>query len=266
MKEDPAGGESASPSKTDTKKRNHVKDEPDAEGVVENQPSAKKAKARTKKEPKIKNGDANSDSENEDPNIKETKPRIKKESKIKNEDVETRSENDGPASKKTKAAIKKGQRTNGDLADEEFEQDAQPVRKGRKQAKKATPRDEAALHIKEESSDHDAVPPQKARAPRKAAMAKKIKDEDEDEDTKTDGLDPVFKLEPLSGNVKLEYRSELEAEASEDVPKLLKGRKKAPKKAVKGTAEKTRKGDKPKVRMIVPYLTGEQADDVDRRS
>ena len=264
MKEEAAGGESASPSKTDTKKRSHVKDEPDAEGVVENQPSAKKTKARTKKEPKIKNGDANSDSENEDPNIKETKPRIKKESKIKNEDVETRSENDGPASKKTKAAIKKGQRTNGDEADEEFEQDAQPVRKGRKQAKKATPRDEAALHIKEESSDHDAVPPQKARAPRKAAMAKKIKDEDED--TKTDGLDPAFKLEPLSGNVKLEYRSELEAEASEDVPKLLKGHKKAPKKAVKGTAEKTRKGDKPKVRMIVPYLTGEQADDVDRIS
>ena len=251
MKEEAAGEGSASPSKTDTKKRGHVKDDPDAEGVAENEPPAKKTKARTKKEPKIKNEDANGGSENEGSTIKkETKPRIKKESKIKEEDAETGSENEGPANKKIKTAIKKGKKTNDDEADEQFEQDAQPVKKGRKQAKKATPRHEAALHTEEEGSDHDALPPpiaKKARAPRKAAIAKKIKDED----TETDGLDPASELEAPSGKVKLEYTSDPEAEASKYAPKPQKGRKSASKKAAKGKAEKTRKEDKPKVRMTV---------------
>lgn len=79
-------------------------------------------------------------------------------------------------------------------------------------------------------------------------MAKKIKDED----TETDGLDPASELEAPPGKVKLEHTSDLEAEASKDAPKPQKGRKSASKKTAKGKAEKTRREDKPKVRMTVP--------------
>lgn len=259
MKEEAAEEGSASPSKTDTKKRGHVKDDPDAEGAAENEPPAKKTKARTKREPKIKNEDADGGSENEGPATNKSKSRTKKESKIKSEDAEIGSENEAPARKKTKAAIKKGEKANGDDGDGNFEQHAQSVKKDHKQAKKVKGGEEPALHIKDESSDLDALPAlvaKKTRAPRKAAMAKKIKDED----TETDGLDPASELETPLGNVKLEQTSEPEAEASEDAPRVQKGRKKASKKAADGPENKERV--KSKVRVLVAYFSGEQADHV----
>ena len=120
------------------------------------------------------------------------------------------------------------------------------------------------MHIKNENSDHDTLPPhiaKKTRAPRKAATAKKIKDED----TETDDLDPASELETPLGNVKLEHTPELEVEANEDAPKLQKGRKKAPKKAVHGSREETNKEVKAKVGMLAVLLIGGQADDVHRR-
>ena len=248
MKEETAAGGSTSPSKIDNKKRGHVKDDPDSE-APEDEPPAKKTKARAKKEPKIKDEGADGGSENEVPTAKQNKPRIKKEAKIKNENAETTSEIEEPA-KETKAAIKKGKKAKGDEADEHFKHDTQPVKKGRKQAKKAAAGDEAPLHVKDESSDHDALPSpivKKAQAPRKSATAKKIKDED----TETNGLDPASELDTALGNVKLERTSELEAEASQDVPKPQKGRTKATKKAVNGTVEETNQERNPKVRLLV---------------
>lgn len=178
---------------------------------------------------------------------KKAKTIAKKGPKIKNEDAEAGSENDGPVNKMTKAAMKKGKKANDDEADGDFEQGVQPVRKGRKQTKKATNGEEAGLQVKDESSDHDAIPPpavKKTRAPRKAAAAKKLKDEDNE----TDDLDT-----PLN-NVKLEHTSEPEAEASEGTPKLQKRGKKAIKKAVNGNgmAAEASKEVKPKVRLLLP--------------
>ena len=147
--------------------------------------------------------------------------------------------------------MKKGKKANDDEADGDFEQDAQPLKKGRKQTKKATAGEEAGLQIKDESSDHDALPPpaaKKTRAPRKAAAAKKVKDEDNE----TDDLDPAFKLETPLNNVKLEHTSEPEAEASEAAPKLQKGGKKAIKNAVNGTAAEAPKEVKSKVKLLLP--------------
>lgn len=249
LKEEAAGEESASPNKIDHKKRGHVKDDPDSEGAAEDEPPTKKSKAKTKKETKIKNEDADGGSENEGPTVMKT-TRVKKEPKIKNEDAETRSESEGPANKKAKAEVKKGNKANRNEAKRDLKQDPQPAKRSRKRVMKATSRDESGLHIKDESSDHDAIPPaiaKKTRAPRKAVEAKKIKDEE----SETDGLDPASELEIPLANAKLEHTSELEAEASEDAPKLQKGRKNAPKKAVNGTAEDIKKEVKPKVRMLV---------------
>lgn len=233
LEDEAAGEQSASPSKTDQKKRSRVKDDPEAaENEAEHEPPTKKTKAKIKKEPKIKNEDADGGSENEGPAIKK-RTRTKKESKVKNEDAEIRSENEGPANKKTKAAIKKEKNANGDEAESDFEQEAPPVKRSRKQAKKATVVDDPALRVKDESSDHETLPPtlaKKARAPRKAVKAKKLKNE------KTD----------LVGD-ESEQPSGLEAEASEDAPKVKKGRKSAPKKAINGTAEDAKKVVKAKV-------------------
>ena len=139
-----------------------------------------------------------------------------------------------PANKKTKAAVKKSKKVNGNHADKDFEQEALPVKNGRRHAKKATAGDESSLDIKDESSDHDALPPpqEKRKRPlRKAAMAKKVKDED----TETDGHDPVSKDETPLSNFKLEHTSDLEPDASEEAPKLQKGRKKALRKKNKQT-------------------------------
>ena len=246
MKDEAAGEQSASPSKTDQKKRSHVKDDPEAaENEAEHEPPTKKTKAKMKKEPKIKNEDADGGSENEGLAIKKS-TRTKKESKIKNEDAEIGSENEGPANKKTKAAIKKEKNANGDEAESDFEQEAPPVKRSRKQAKKATVVDDSALRVKDESSDHETLPPtiaKKARAPRKAVKAKKLKDEK----TETVGLDPASEVEtPLAGE-EPEQPSGLDAEASEDAPKVKKGHKSAPKKAINGTAEDTKKVVKAKV-------------------
>lgn len=283
LKEEAAGEGSASPSKTDTKKRPHVKDDPDAEGAAENEgpatkkikprtkkgpeiknedadggsendgPATQKTKSRTKKEPKIKNEYADGESENEAPVPKKTKPRIKKEPKIKNEAAEVGSENEAPVPKKTKAAIKKEKKANGDDGDGDFEQDTQPVKKGRRKAKKVKSEDEPALHVKDESSDLDALPPhvvKKTRPPRKAATAKKIKDED----SETDGLDPASELETPLGSVKLEQNLEPEAEAGEDAQKVHKGRKKASKKAVNASEYKNEV--KPKAIPAAPRSNG----------
>ena len=293
LKDEAAGEGSAGPSKTDNKKRGHVKDDPDAEGAREGEPPTKKTKAKTKKEPIVKNEDADGGSENEGPTIKKTKARIKKEPIVKNEDADGGSENEGPTIKKTKArikkepkiknenaeakfendssankktqpAIKKGKKTHNAESEGDFEQDAQPVKKGRRQAKKTIDEEYSASHIKDESSDHDAPSPPAAkegRAPRKAATAKRIKDQDTD----SDSLDPASEPELPLDNVKLEHRSGFDAEASEGAPKFQKGRKKAPSKAVNGTAEETKKEVKSQVRMLVVPLVGEQTDDVGRQ-
>ena len=282
LKDGTAGEGSASPSKTDNKKRGHVKDDPDAEGAAIDEPAPKKTKARTKKEPKIENDDANGEPENEDPKIKKSKPRVKKEPKIKNEDADggsenedpklkkpksrvkkeqkiknedpdTESENEGPANKMTKATVKKGKMANSNDADEDFEQEAQPVKKGRKQARKATAGGETALDVKEESGDPNTLPPPKGkrqRAPRKAATARKIKDED----TETDGLISSPELGTPPGKEKPEHTSELEPEASEQVPKLQKGRKGAPRQVIDRPAEKAEKKVVSKVRVLIASL------------
>ena len=182
---------------------------------------------------------------------------------MKIEGSETRSENEVSPNKKTKAAVKKSNKANTDEANRDFEQVAQPVKKGRKRAKKPT-RGEAALHMKDESSDHDALPPpisKRIRASRKAATAKKIKDEDTD----TDGLDRASELGTPLGSVKREQTSELEAEPNGETPKVEKRRKKAPKKAVSGTAD-NRKEDNLKVRILAAGLIDEQTDDLYRQS
>ena len=306
LKEEAAGEGSASPSKTDNKKRGFVKDDPDVEGAAEDEPPAKKTKARTKREPKIKNEDADGGSENEEPATKKTKTRTKKEPKIKNEDTDGGSENEdpttkktkartkkepkvktedadggyeneGPTTKKTKPSGKKGRRIKNKIADgasenegpankktkaaekkakksEADSQDVQPIKKGRKRAKKATAGDEDALHVKDESSDHDALPTPIAkkttRIPRKAATDKKIKDED----TESDDLDPTSELEAPIDNFKAVHTSEPVDEASEDAPKLQRGRKRAQKKAIDGPAEETKKVVKHKV-IPLPPLT-----------
>ena len=248
LKDEAAGEQSASPSKTDQKKRSHVKDDPEAaENEAEHEPPTKKTKAKMKKEPKIKNEDAADGSGNEGLAIKKS-TRTKKQSKVKNEDAEIRSENEGPANKKIKAAIKKEKNASGDEAESDFEQEAPPVKRGRKRAKKATLVDDSALRVKDESSDHETLPPtitKKARAPRKAVKAKKLKGEK----TEADGLDQASELEtPLAGE-EPDQPSGLEAEASEDAPKVKKGRKTASKKAVNGTAEDTKKAVKAKVQI-----------------
>ena len=254
MKEEVAGEGSASPSKTNNKKRDHVKDDPDMEGTAEDEPPAKKIKARTKKEPKIKNEHADGRSDDEGPTEKKTKGRIKKDSKFKNEHAELRFENEGSSNKKTKAASKKAKKASGGEADRDFEQDAQPVKKGRKGAKEAIAEAKLNLNIKDESSDHDTLPPtigKRSRAPRKAAAAMKIKYED----TESDGSEPTSELGTPFENVKTEHTSEVEPEASEDALEVQKGRKKAPRNAVNGKVKKVKKDSKPKVRMLpTPYL------------
>ena len=248
LEDEAAGAQSASPSKTDRKKRSHVKDDPEAaEDEAEHEPPTKKTKTKMKKEPKIKNEDAADGSGNEGLAIKKS-TRTKKESKVKIEDAEIRSENEGPANKKIKAAIKKGKNASGDEAESDFEQEAPPVKRGRKQAKKATVVDDSALRVKDENSDHETIPPtitKKARAPRKAVTAKKRKGKK----TEADGLDQASELgTPLAGE-EPDQPSGFEAEASEDAPKVKKGRKTASKKAVNGTAEDTKKVVKAKVQI-----------------
>ena len=246
LEDEAAGEQGASPRKTDQKKRSHVKDDPEA-AEDEHEPPTKKTKAKMKKEPKIKNEDAADRSGNEGLAIKKT-TMTKKESKVKNEDAEIRSENEGPAKKKTKAAIKKEKIASGDEAESDFEPEAPPVKRGRKQAKKATVVDDSALRVKDESSDHEILPPtitKKARAPRKAVKAKKLKGEK----TEADGLDQASELDtPLAGE-EPDQPSGLEADASEYAPKVKKGRKTASKKAVNGTAEDTKKVVKAKVQI-----------------
>ena len=250
LKEGSAEAGNASPSKTNNKKRGHVKDDPDAEGIANGEPAAKKTKARTKKELKVKNEDPDGGSENEASAIKNPKPRVKKEPKIKNEDAETGYEKEVPANKKAKAVTKKGKKANGNDADEDFKQDVQPVKKSHKQAKQVTAGDEIPMDVKDESGDHDTLPPpkeKKKRASRKAAMAKKVKDED----TETDGVEPASEIETPLGEVELEHTSELEVE---DAPRVRKGRKGAPTKATNGPTEKAKKKIKTKVRMLFALL------------
>ena len=235
LKEGSAEEGNASPSKTNNKKRGHVKDDPDAEGAANGEPPAKKTKARTKKDSKVKNEDPGGGSENEASAIKPPKPKVKKEPKIKNEDAETGSEKEVPAKKKAKAVTKKA------------------AKKSRKQAKKAAARDETAMDVKDESGDHDTLPPpkeKKKRASRKAATAKKVKDEE----TETDGVEPGSEIETSLSDVQLEHTSELESEVSEDAPQVRKGRKGAPAKPTNGPAEKAKKKIKTKVRMLFAVL------------
>ena len=56
------------------------------------------------------------------------------------------------------------------------------------------------------------------RAPRKAATTKK----GEDEDTESDGLDATSDIDSPRSNTKLKHRSEIEAEAKQEVPKFQK--------------------------------------------
>ena len=248
LKEGSAEEGNASPSKTNNKKRGHVKDDPDAEGAVNGEPPAKRAKARIKKESKAKNESPGGGSENEAPALKKTKTKVKKEPKIKNEDAETGSENEVPVNKKAKAVTKKGKKASGNDADEVFNQDVQPVKKNRKQAKKATADDETTVDVKDESGDGDTLSPpktKKKRASRKAAMAKKVKDAE----TETDGFEPDSEIETPPGDVKLEHTSEIESE-SEDAPKVRKGRKGAPAKATNGPAKKPKEKIKTKVRIL----------------
>ena len=240
---------SASPSKTNNKKRGHVKDDPDAEGVANGEPPAKKTKARTKKEAKVKNEDPGHGSENDASAITAPKSKVKKEPKIKNEDAETGSEKEVPANKKAKAVTKKGKKASGNDDDVGFKQDVQPVKKSRKQAKKATAGDETALDVKDESGDHDTLSPpktKKKRASRKAAKAKNVKDEDPE----TDGAEPGSEIETPLSDVKLENTSELESEVSEDDPQVRKGRRGAPAKPSNGPAEQAKKKIKTKVTML----------------
>ena len=316
-----AGEENASPSKTNKKKRGHIKDDPDEE-----EPPAKKTKARAKKEKKIKNedtdggpedegpaikteheikkepkiknedshGDGGSENEgpaiktelsvkkeskiknedadegsgNEGPTTKKAKPRVKREPKVKNEDADGNSENGGPSTRKnisrvgnepktnedastrsdiqepvkkaTRASTKKGKKVVADEADGDLDHVAQPVQKGRKRVKKAAAEDEAVLDVKDENSDHQILQPRRLRAPRKAAMASKIKDES----TETDASDSA---------------SEFDREPSEDALESQMTRKKATKKAVNGKA-KVKKGSKPKVRMPELSSIGQAAD------
>ena len=253
LEEDVAGEGSASPSKANKKKRDHVKDEPDLEGAAEDEPPAKKIRSRTKKEPKIKNEHTDGGSDEEGPTEKKTKVRIKKDSKIKNEPAELKLENEESSNKRTMAASKKARKANGGEADGDFQQDAQPIKKGRKEAKDSKAEGEISSNIKDESSDHDTLPPpkgKKARAPRKAAAAKKIKYED----TESDGSDLTSELGTPFDNVKPEHTSDFDPEASEDTPEVQKGRKKASKDVVNGKAKKVEKGSKPKVRMLTPAL------------
>ena len=255
LKEGSAEEPNASPSKTNNRKRGHVKDDPDAGAAADGEPPAKKTKARTKKEQKVKKEDPDGGSENEASAIKNPKSRVKKEPKIKNEDAETGSEKEVPAKKKAKAVNKKGKKASGNDADEDFKQDVQPVKKSRKQTKKATAENETAMDFKDESGDHDTLSPpkeKKKRASRKAATAKKVKDED----TETDGFGPASGIETPPGDVKLEHASELESEVSEDAPEVRKGRKRAPAKATNGPAEKAKKRTKTKgkVRMLFTLL------------
>ena len=248
LKEEAGEEQSASPSKTNQKKRSRVKDDPEAaENEAEHEPPTKKTKAKMKKEPKIKNEDAADGSGNEGLVIKKS-TRPKKESKVKNEDAEIESENEGPANKKIKAPIKKEKNASSDEAQSNYEQKAPPVKKGRKQAKKATVVDDSALRVKDESSDHETLPPtikKKARATRKAVKAKKLKGEK----TEADGLDQASELEAPRAGEEPNQPSGLEAEASEDAPKVKKGRKSASKKAVNGAAESTKTVVKAKVQI-----------------
>lgn len=220
------------PKQARAKKESIIKDEIADGGSELEGPTTKKPKSEVKKESKIKNENADGGSELEGLTTRKPKSRVKKEANIKDEEAATGSGNQVPADKKTKAAVKKGKKVNGNISDGNFEQDAQPVRRGRKPAKKATVGDESGLDMKDESSDHDALPPpqgKRKRPSRKAAPTKKLKDED----TETDGYDPVSEIETPLGNVKPEHTSELEAEASEEGPQLQNGRKKAPKKRAK---------------------------------
>ena len=291
LKEESTEGD-ASPGKTDKKKRGRVKEDPDAEGAEIDEPPAKKTKTRTKKEPKIKNEDADGGSENEAPGTrkpkstvkkepkiknedaetgdeneapatKKPKSRAKKEPKIKNEDAETGSENEGLANKKTKAATNKGKKASGNDTDEDSKHDVQPIKKGRKPPKKARAADETALDVKDDSGDHETLPPpkeRKKRAPRQATMAKKVKDED----IETDGVEPASELETPLGKFELEHTSELEPEASEDVPKLQKGRKGASAISSKRQVKKAKKGTKSKVTILFAFAIDLRADDLYR--
>ena len=250
LKEGSAEQGNASPSKTNNKKRGHVKDDQDAEHAANGEPPAKKTKARTKKEAKVKNEDPSDRSENEASAIKPPKSKVKKGPKIKNEDAETGSEKELPVNKKAKVVTKKGKKASGNDADKGFKQDVQPIKKSRKQAQKTTAGDETAVDVNDESGDHDTLSPAKSkkkRALRKAATAKKGKDED----TETDGVEPGSEMETPLGEVKLEHTSELESEVSEDAPPVRKGRKGAPAKAGDGPAVKAKKKIKNQVRMLL---------------
>ena len=260
LKEGSAEEGNPSPSKTDNKKRGHVKDDPDAQDAANGEPPAKKTKARTKKESKVKNEDTGGESENEASAINPPRTKVKKEPETKNEDAETGSEKEVPANKKAKAVAKKakavakqGQNASSNDADEDFKQEVQPVKKSRKQAKKATAGDETAVDVKDESGDHDTISlpkPKKKRASRKAATAKKVKDEE----TETDGVQPDSDIEKPLGKVKLENTSDLESEVSQDAPRVRKGRKGAFAKATNGRAEKAKKKITTKVRMLFALL------------
>ena len=132
LKEETAGEGSASPNKTDNKKRDRVKDDP-ASGE---EPPAKKTKARTKKEQKIKNEDADDEPANEALAPKETKPRIKKEPKVKNKDADGGSENEGPSTKKTKSRIKREPKIKHEDLEREPDKGGPSIKKAKSRIKK----------------------------------------------------------------------------------------------------------------------------------
>ena len=129
MKEGVAGEGSASPNKTESKKRGHVNNDTDAEGPVNDEPPAKKTKARTKKYSKIKNENADGGSEHEDSTTNRPKLRVKKEPRIKNEDADGGSDIEGLTTRKPKSRVKKEAIVKDEDTDGKSEQEKSTIRK-----------------------------------------------------------------------------------------------------------------------------------------
>ena len=165
--------------------------------------------------------------------------------------------------------------------DDASEDEVMPIKKDRKPSKKAKADGDAAIAIKEESSDRDAVPespkkkpraprkkvktdansdaamaikeednnhdarpqlPQKkGRAPRKAAAPKKINYEEDDSDALSD--EPQAEVEKMQKKAETEEESDLGVEADEEASKPKNARKAA---VTKNTANGTNRSAEPK--------------------
>ena len=167
-----------------------------------------------------------------------------------------------PAPKKAKAAPKKGKKAK---AEEEDSDEAPPPKKSRKKAAKVKIGDESAPTIKAEGSDEEDVTPppaKKKQAPPKAA-SRKIKSED----VNAEDDEPMLPAGGANADVKVEDQDfNEEAEASEEAPKVKKGRKPAVKKEPKAKATASKPKAKPKEKVILNTLClGTTADFSNRR-